>query len=51
MHRKISFGTGKVVLEMCAEIEESEVPEIKIPCLFIHGTSDKITEYMLYSSS
>lgn len=44
MHRKVSFGTGKVVLEMCAELEEHEEPEINIPALFIHGTADKITE-------
>lgn len=44
MHRKVSFGTGKVILEMCKELEEEEQPEINVPCLFIHGTADKITE-------
>ena len=45
MHKKISFGTGKVVLEMFAKLEEHPDPEIRIPTLFIHGTADKITEY------
>lgn len=44
MHRKVSFGTGNVVLEMCAELEGKDECEIKIPTLFIHGTADKITE-------
>lgn len=46
MHRKISFGTGNVVIEMFAKIEGTETPEIKIPCLFIHGTADRITKYL-----
>ena len=44
VHKEISFGTGNVVLEMLAEMEVKKEPEIKIPCLFIHGTADKLTE-------
>ncbi len=44
MHRKVSFGTGKIILEMCAELEKNIEPIISIPTLFIHGTADKITE-------
>lgn len=44
IHRKVSFGTGHVILEMCSELERISDPEIKIPSLFIHGTADKITE-------
>jgi alpha-beta hydrolase superfamily lysophospholipase len=44
IHRKISFGTGHVILGMCEELESRGEPEIKIPSLFIHGTADKITE-------
>lgn len=44
IHRKVSFGTGNVILEMCEELEKRRDPEIKVPSLFIHGTADKITE-------
>ena len=44
IHKKVSFGTGHVILEMCDELEKRIEPEIKIPSLFIHGTADKITE-------
>ena len=44
IHRKISFGTGNVVLQICYELDQAKQPEIAIPTLFIHGTSDTITE-------
>lgn len=44
VHRKVSFGTGSLILEMCGELEKEPEPEIKIPVLFIHGTADKITK-------
>lgn len=44
IHRKISIGTGNVVLQICSELEKSKQPEIAVPTLFIHGTSDSITE-------
>jgi alpha-beta hydrolase superfamily lysophospholipase len=44
IHRKISFGTGNVVLQIGHELDRSKQPEIAIPTLFIHGTSDSITE-------
>lgn len=44
VHKKVSFGTGSLILEMCNELEKRSEPEIKIPSLFIHGTADKITE-------
>ncbi len=44
IHRKISFGTGNVVLQIGYELDRIKQPEISIPSLFIHGTSDSITE-------
>lgn len=44
MHRKISFGTGNVVLAMGRLLDETAEPEIPTPCLFIHGTADSITD-------
>ena len=43
IHRKVSFGTGNVILQMCAELDNQTSPEIRIPTLFIHGTADSIT--------
>lgn len=44
IHRKVSFGTGSVILEMCEELERRGEPVISVPALFIHGTADKITK-------
>ena len=44
IHKKVSFGTGNVILEMGAELDRRREPEIQIPSLFIHGTADKITK-------
>lgn len=45
IHRKVSFGTGNVILQMCSELNSQSNPEIPIPVLFIHGTADTITRY------
>lgn len=45
IHRKISFGTGNVVLQISSEIDSNKQPEIAVPTLFVHGTLDTITEY------
>ena len=44
MHRKVSFGTGNVMLQMTNVMDNTKVPEIPKPVLFIHGTADMITE-------
>lgn len=44
IHRKVSFGTGNIILKLCNELERRKDPKICIPTLFIHGTADKITE-------